>query len=443
MTLRRHTSRPRRALARPTAAATLVALSALMATTACSDPGHGAPADADASRADVAASAAPGQATPELRSLEAVPVQAAPGSGEPNLFTDGRDAYLSWLEPSSDGRHALRFARWEGEGWSEPGTVMDRDSLFVNWADFPAMAALPDGTLAAHWLQKSGASTYAYDVRMALSHDGGESWSEDVVPHRDGVQAEHGFVSLFPLGDSVGAIWLDGRATPDGEPMTLRFTTIAPDGGLGEEVLLDASTCDCCQTSVARATAGPVVAYRDRTADEVRDIYVARQVDGRWTEGRLVHDDGWTIAACPVNGPSIDADGERVAVAWFTGADGEPGAVRVAFSGDGGATFGPPVRADDGRPVGRVALLLLEDGDALLAWVEDADQGADIRVRRVGDDGAGPSAALTATSAARASGFPRMARLGDRILFAWTEPGEESRVRTAVAPIPAPREEGR
>ena len=413
------------------------AFAGLAAIAACSgDPD--AASDADAAAAVNAAGVPGGSAPRPSAAADPVPVPAAPGSGEPSLFTGEAGVFLTWLEPSAPGRHALRLSRWDGDGWSEPATVIDQDSLFVNWADFPALAALPDGTLAAHWLEKSGASTYAYDVRMALSSDGGRTWSDDVVPHRDGVQAEHGFVSLFPLGDSVGVVWLDGRATPDGDPMTLRFTTLAPDGGLGEEVLLDASTCDCCQTGVALAAAGPVVAYRDRTADEVRDIYVARRVDGAWSWGRPVHADGWTIAACPVNGPAIAASGERVAVAWFTAADGEPGAVRVSFSSDGGATFGPPIHADDGRPVGRVDLVLLESGDAVLSWVEASDDGAAIRLRRVNEHGAGPSASLATTSAARASGFPRMVPMGDRLLFAWTEPGEAAMVRTATAPVPDP-----
>ena len=42
---------------------------------------------------------------------------------------------------------------------------------------------------------------------------------------------------------------------------------------------------------------------------------------------------------------------------------------------------------------------------------------------------------VAATSVMRRSGVPRMARSGDRVIFAWTEAGEgiPTRVRTAVA----------
>jgi hypothetical protein len=37
------------------------------------------------------------------------------------------------------------------------------------------MVALPDGSLAAHWLVKSGSGTYAYDVNISRSFDGGKT----------------------------------------------------------------------------------------------------------------------------------------------------------------------------------------------------------------------------------------------------------------------------
>ena len=368
-------------------------------------------------------------AAPPL-AIEPLPTPAGPGSAEPELAAGPDGFYLSWLEPTGPGRHALRFARLSAEGWTAPRTVMERSDLFVNWADFPSLLVLEGGTLVAHWLEKSGAGTYAYDVRTAVSTDGGETWGADVIPHTDGVEAEHGFVSLFPVDGRAGAVWLDGRATADGEPMTLRFATIGADGASPDE-LLDASVCDCCQTGAAVASEGPVVVYRDRTEDEIRDIYVVRRVNGAWTEPRPVHEDGWHISACPVNGPAVAADGRRVAVAWFTGA---PSArVLVAFSEDAGATFGPPVRVDDGEPQGRVDVVLLDDGTAVASWLERSAAGglAEIRLRRVAPSGAGAILRLADTSPERASGFPRMLRHGNDLLFAWTQAGDPSQVRTA------------
>ena len=134
--------------------------------------------------------------------------------------------------------------------------------------------------------------------------------------------------------------------------MTLRYRAVAADGTVGPEVLVEDRICDCCQTDGAVTSAGPIVVYRDRSDSEVRDIYVTRLVDDRWTSGVPVHDDEWVIPACPVNGPAVAARDEAVAVAWFTGAADEP-KVQMAFSVDAGAGFGDPVRIDDGNPLGR------------------------------------------------------------------------------------------
>jgi hypothetical protein len=311
----------------------------------------------------------------------------------------------------------------------------------VNWADFPSIAVLDGGQLAVHWLERSGRSTYAYGVRIAQSRDGGVTWSTPLIPHRDTTQQEHGFVAMWRESGKLGAVWLDGRKfAKQGHDMSnemmLVTTTIGPDGARGAEVRLDDRTCDCCQNAAAVTSKGPIIAYRNRSADEIRDIYVTRRVDGAWTPGRPVHDDNWKIAACPVNGPSIDARGSNVALAWFSAAN-DSARVNVAFSDDAGATFGAPIRVDGGSPAGRVHVALMADASALVTWIErTGGDTAAVQVRRVARN-RNVSAPMTvaASSAARASGFPRMAVSGEHVVFAWTVPGKPTMVRVARAPL--------
>ncbi len=376
---------------------------------------------------------------------------AGPDSREPelNATADGR-VILSWVEKVGEKRYALRFAeRAAAAGWSEPRTVAAGDNWFVNWADFPSVIATADGGLAAHWLVKSGPGTYAYDVNISRSKDGGKTWGRPVVPHTDRTQTEHGFVSLLPLADGrLGAVWVDGRATKDVKEghdekaplpvsMALRYAAIGADGRLSDEAVLDERICECCQTSAALTSEGAVAVYRDRSADEVRDIYFVRQQGGRWSEPRAIHADGWRINGCPVNGPSVAADGRRVAVAWFTGAGDTP-RVQVAFSEDAGANFGGPVEVDDGEPLGRVDVVMLHDGSALVCWMSGGSEGGANKVRRVSPDGAlGPVSVIALSDVSRSSGFPRMARLGGATYFAWTQFGKPSLVRTASADVGA------
>ena len=377
---------------------------------------------------------------PTIVAIDSIASPAASGSAEPNLAAspDGR-IYMSWLEPAGSGQ-ALRFAVLNGTRWSQARTIRAGSDFFINWADFPSMKVLDGDRLAAHWLQRNGSGTYAYGVRISQSDDGGKTWSAPVTPHRDSSQTEHGFVAMWQENDKLGAVWLDGRKfnkeghNPSNE-MMLVSTTLDARGKLGAEVRLDERACDCCQNSAALTEEGPIVAYRNRSVDEIRDIYVTRRVAGKWTTGIPVHNDNWKIAACPVNGPTVSASGRRVALAWFTAA-GDSARVKVAFSDDAGAKFGAPIRVDGGIPAGRVDVALLEDGSALVTWIERVGgDTAAVRVRRVRPNGkAGPALTIARSSAARASGFPRMAATASDVVFAWTVPGRPSSIRVARAP---------
>ena len=388
-----------------------------------------------------AATAATVKAEAALPPSKSVTSPALPGSRVPNLaaMPDGRFA-MSWLEPAGEERMALRFAIYDGRRWTPPATIAVGDSFFVNWADVPSIRPLGGDRFAAHWLWRSGAGTYSYDVRVSQSADGGRTWSAPITPHRDGTASEHGFVSLVADTGVALAVWLDGRKSAGHDAanhasvpeMTLRAASIAGDGSLRDEVELDPRTCDCCPTAAVATDRGMLVAYRDRSSDEVRDIYVTRREAGRWSAPQRVHADQWHVEGCPVNGPALAAQGSHVAIVWYTAAADSP-RVHLAFSEDAGEHFGPPQRIDGGDPIGRVSLALLADGSALATWLETSGRAALVRALRVPTHAApGPAFTVASTSATRASGYPRVVTNGKTILFAWTETGSPSQVRLAA-----------
>lgn len=379
-------------------------------------------------------------------SLDIKPVTspAAANSAQPQLTRSSRGLVLSWIERTGD-KAVLRFAERTASGWTPPQTVASGNDWFVNWADVPSVARLANGTLVAHWLQKSGADTYAYDVRLSYSTDDGKTWKPSFLPHSDGTKTEHGFVSLFDApGAGLGAVWLDGRAMKadhagggghDAEgDMSLRYGAFTGAWKQVAEQPLDLRVCECCPTAVAITADGPLVAYRDRSPEEIRDIYVTRLEKGKWTQPKPVHADGWRVPACPVNGPALSARGRDVAVAWFNAKDDQPKSF-AAFSRDSGTTFSQPVRLDDQASLGRVDVELLPDGSAVAAYIEFAEQKASFRIRRVETSGA-KSAPITVAGMAgnRTSGYPRMAMHGNELVFAWVDrDAGGSQVRTAVA----------
>src|SRR3546814_2572907 len=76
---------------------------------------------------------------------------------------------------------------------------------------------------------------------------------------------------------------------------SLRAATINVASQVADAVEVDATVCDCCGTDVAVTARGPLLAYRDRTVDEIRDIHVARLEDGAWRTLPAVHADNWKI----------------------------------------------------------------------------------------------------------------------------------------------------
>ncbi|MDE0959786.1 MAG: hypothetical protein OSB09_03315 [Planctomycetota bacterium] len=395
------------------------------------------------------AAAAAGSIGSSLR-IEPLSLKTAKGSALPNLTnTADGSALLSWVEPAADGKGAcLRLSTLGESGWGEAVTAAQGSGWFVNWADFPSAAVLPDGTMAVHWLDRISQKTYAYGVKVSISRDQGKTWSDPIIPHRDDSQTEHGFVALRSMGDRFFLAWLDGRAMADGEgkPMTLRATTISADGTRGIDRLLDHRVCDCCPLDALIDGEDVYLVYRDRDFLGVRDISWLQVGDKEIHQQGLVREDGWVQEGCPVNGPSIATSGGTQAVAWYTGVDrvldqpAPEGAVLVSIlEPDIEVEKRIAVRIDDGRPVGRVDIAGLGDGSYLICWLERQGDGGEVRVRRWKPGSAtGSSHLIGSTSPGRRSGYPRIVSVtGGSAVVAWTETEVDGGTAVRTVKIPA------
>lgn len=325
--------------------------------------------------------------------------------------------------------------------WTEPVTITSGEDYFVNWADFPSIYYFGENNFAAHWPQKSGNGPYDYDVKVSQSFDRGHTWTPSVTAHRDGKKGEHGFVSFFTNPDgSLALAWLDGRNMTDGHDgggygaMNLFTTTLDLEGNLGPETLLDDRVCECCPTSAVETADGILVAYRDRSEDEIRNMSVVQITNKEWTNPKAINQDGWKIAGCPVNGPKLAANGKQVAAAWFTSPNETP-QVYISFSADQGKSFGEPIRVDGGQPIGRTDLLWLND-KAIVSWMEYGEEKTHIVFRIVSKSGRmGKPFIAAEIDPGRASGYPVITKLGGHIFLAWTSSGESGKVESKWIPI--------
>ena len=356
------------------------------------------------------------------------------------LTTDaGGKLYLSWVR-SSGTRSSLYYASLASTEWSDATLIGAGEDWFVNWADFPFLSVNDTG-MAAHWLQKSSGGTYDYDVVATFYRTATAQWSEPGIIHSDGVSAEHGFVSMLPMSNGRTLIsWLDGRYSGQSKThtgahasngMTLRAGIFNGEGEKTAVWELDDLVCDCCQTSSAMTGSGPVVVYRNRTTEEVRDTYITRLVDEQWSVPIAVHDDNWQIDGCPVNGPAVSSGGELTVVAWFTAKNDYP-KVSFVLSQDDGETFGAPVIVAEETTSGRISLTVLDSGGFAISWLETLGASGTLKLARYDHRGEMvESLVIAETKSSRRSGFPVITSHGDDVYVTWTDIQEEPQVRVA------------
>ncbi len=391
--------------------------------------------------------ASPLAACPPLN-VEVLGVDTGLAGAEPSLVRADDGFVLTWQARLDDGVAALRFRHLALDGRSlATGEIARGTGWFLNWADFPSLQVLDNGDWIAHWLQRSGPGRYSYDIRATRSQDRGATWSTPFTLHDDGTQSEHGFVAYAPAADDGAWVaWLDGRQTVGaaglddgsghahghgGAAMSLRMAKVTRSGVIWNAAL-DDRVCDCCQIAATRAAAATLVVYRDRGNDDIRDISLLRHDGQRWLPSQPLFADGWKIAGCPVNGPTIAARGRHAAAAAYSEAGGIP-TVRMRRSDDAGRSWSKPVAVVAGGTLGRLHLAVLEDGRTLLARMDAEGDEVVLRLSLHGEHGETlAQREVVRRKAGQLPGFPRLALDGRGGVLAWSEaPAGQPHVRLA------------
>jgi hypothetical protein len=346
---------------------------------------------------------------------------AGAGSLQPNwsVAPDG-SAVFSWIEPSQGGGFALRYAVRHGAAWSPAITIAAHRHFFHHPAEMPEVLALPGGHWFAHWVESPGGDSDAEYVNVSSSTDG-KTWTMPLQAHHDHSAVQHGLASMIANPDGGASIfWLEALKGED-NPVSLKRTIVDATGKEVREEIIDPDVCGCCPTAVAKTSKGLLLAFRAHTKDDIRDIAVTRLENGKWSTPKIVSADGWEINACPTNAAAIQAKGDHVAVAWFTGAHDMPRDL-LAFSNDSGSTFTKPVTLSTGHSFGYTAMALDEDGGAIVSWLEKTSDGARVLVRRVTPAGVAGPVVEVAKGGKMALGYPKLFHYGSDTFIAWGNP---------------------
>jgi hypothetical protein len=337
---------------------------------------------------------------------------------------------LSWIETQKDESYTLKYAVRHGAQWSEPRTIAAHRQFFRQPAELPEVITLSDGTLVAHWVEApSDEGSDAEFSYASVSHDG-LHWTNPVMVHKDRGMVQHGLASVVASGDHEASIvWLEALHGEDA-PVSLKRSVVTSEGTVVKEEILDSDVCACCPTSVVKTARGLLVAYRDHTPEDIRDISVVRFENGRWSSPKNIHPDNWKLNACPTNAAAAAAKGDRVAIAWFTGAQNAP-REQVVFSSDGGTTFTKPVLVSTGRSFGYTSVALDDQGGALVSWLEQMGDSARIVVRQFSATGAAGPVIQVAQGSRKNLGYPRILQAGNETWVAWTSAATAAKVQTA------------
>jgi hypothetical protein len=358
-------------------------------------------------------------AVPQSFRAEALDNPAAPGSLQPNWSAapDG-SVVLSWIEPSKGDSYSLRYAVRRGAAWSEPHTIAANRHFFRQPAEVPEVIALGDKQWLAHWVEMPNESSEAEFIYTSSSADG-VRWTPPVMAHQDRSPVQHGLASMIPSGPNEASIfWLEALHGED-EPTYLMRTIVDASGKEIREERLAGDVCSCCPTAVVKTAKGLLLAYRDHTPQDIRDISILRFENGRWSQPKNLHADNWHINACPTNAAAVAAKGDRVAVSWFTGAT-DPPKVEIAFSSNSGSTFTEPTTVSTGLAFGYTSIALDDDGSANVSWLEQGAGGtARVLVRRVSPTGTAGPVLEVAKGGRMSLGYPRVQHAGADTFIAW------------------------
>jgi len=370
--------------------------------------------------------------TQSAQKLTSKPLQnpTATGSLQPHwsAAADGT-AVLSWIEPTKDNSFALRYATLKGSVWSDVHTVADHRHFFRHPAEAPEVIQTTDKKWMAHWVEMPSETSEAEFLYVSSSADG-VHWTAPLMAHKDRSQVEHGLASMVESGTGESSlIWLEMPKGEDG-PTYLMRTVLDASGKEVKEERLDLDVCSCCPTAVVKTAKGLLIAYRDHTPADIRDISVISFENGQWSQPKNVHADNWKINACPTNAAAIAAKGSHVAIAWYTGAQNSP-KVEMVFSEDSGSTFSKPVVVSTGHAFGYTSLVLDEDGGAIVSWLERKnDELTSVLARKITASGVAQPVVEVAQGEQQGLGYPRLVHAGNSTFIAWGKPG--SKLQTAA-----------
>ncbi|MFQ5617147.1 MAG: sialidase family protein, partial [Anaerolineales bacterium] len=267
-------------------------------------------------------------------------------------------------------------------------------------------------------LSTDGGQTYSIPTMLVSGRDVGEgTW----LPRIAVDQSFTPFVAWIQAGKLVFAYTEDGGQS------------FIPQ-------IIDQEVCECCPPNPVVKDDRVYIVYRDRSTDAqgrvVRGINLIFSGQGNleFNEPVPANDAPWYLDVCPLSGPVLAIDDQRIYVAWMDGRNDKPNSLNrsdiwLAISTDGGQSFSDNIRlnVNDGVYNNKPAMVLGPDGRLHIVW--EADEGDQGFVYYVTSDDGGQTltapVVVVANERGSEAGLPTNVRLAvddaGRVYLMWVD----------------------
>jgi len=292
-----------------------------------------------------------------------LPFEASSSLKTPRLSSTQNSLVLSWVDTSASITQ-LRFSVYRDKQWSQAFTAAKGQNWFVNYADYAAVTAIDEQHFIASWLEQSSKTGTQYQFKIKQSFDAGKTWLATTSPLvvKDG---EHGFISVLKKDNDAFFTWI----SQVGSDYQILSSALNADNQWSANHVVDDSSCSCCHTDMAAQGSRVLSVYRNRTKDEIRDIALNSYQNQQWSIAAVIHNDGWKINGCPVNGPSISANEDSTIIVWHTFAKNIP-QVKLLTQHKGRQSR---VILLDEQGIGYTDSAIVDDEMALISWLSISD----------------------------------------------------------------------
>ncbi len=285
----------------------------------------------------------------------------------------------------------------------------------------PIAVSSPGGNSTIPQIAVSGNNVYLgwidntagkFGAKISKSTNGGVSFGGEINLGTIGGATDN--IRIASSGNIVGAVWQSFLANKS----SIAFAKSDDNGtSFTSPVQISNSSRDSAFPQIVIEGTHVYVAWLDRTAGDVTNIFFAKSDDGGAT---FVQPTAITSHGGNSGIPKIYADGPHVYLLWEDDS-GKNFDIFMATSNDSGSTFGQPVNISTNSGNSGAPQMAVSDGDIYVVWMDDSSGHFDILSSSSGDGGKTFATPVNVSRGSQDSGYPQIAASGREVYVVWTE----------------------